>query len=214
MRFLLLVLHCFWFPPQVISLHIVSILDTSGTESCLLKLYSIVQSTAFPQRVRLYSLIMDSSIARSWNDTLFRVFPRIPHEMKLWEHCKPANFPNLTQKHFDKDHIYARFYLPQLFPVGKLIYLDNDIVVNADLTELFQNPLYGDIFASIIPKRYIHKVRDISFYKAIHNGRLIAESGCRHGVRNPPEIHLLSSWSFQQCFCCFQKNFKLCAYHQ
>ena len=87
--------------------------------------------------------------------------------MKLWEEVKPANFPNLTQRHFDRDHIYARFYLPQLFPVGKLIYLDNDIVVNADLMELFHNPLQGDIFASIIPKRYHHKVKINAKYLSV-----------------------------------------------
>ena len=156
---LLLVIPLLPLLPRVTSLHIVSILDASGTESCLIKLYSILQSTSSPLQVRLFSLVMDSSIAESWNTTLSRVFPLIPHEMKLWEDVKPTNFPNLTQRNFDRDHIYARFYLPRLFPVGRLIYLDNDIVVNADLMELFQNPLQGDIFANIIPKRYHHKVK-------------------------------------------------------
>lgn len=150
--------------PLVDSINIVSVLDATGVEACLLKLFSIFQSTTKPQQLRFYTLIMNSSIAQTWNRRMSTVFPGTTHEMKSWVDVKPTHFPQLSQRGFDTDYIYARFYLPLIFPVGKFIYLDNDIIVNADLDELFHNPLQGDIYASIIPKRYHHQV-NVVYYR-------------------------------------------------
>lgn len=55
----------------------------------------------------------------------------------------------VRKEKFEQDHIYARFYLPDIFPIERFIYLDNDVFVTADLAELSDTPLYGNIYTNI-----------------------------------------------------------------
>lgn len=48
----------------------------------------------------------------------------------------------LRHERFETELIYARFYLPLLFSkTARLLYLDNDIIVNADMSELASIPM-------------------------------------------------------------------------
>lgn len=71
-------------------------------------------------------------------------------ETKQWS--PPASMPKLRHRAFEKDFIYARFYLPEVFPrVNRFVYLDNDIIVNADISELHSEPLTTKSFPIPVP---------------------------------------------------------------
>ena len=95
--------------------------------------------------VRLYALTDFTSpdlaeLAAAMNDATFELVP-LAH----------AN----TFGHFPiRDHItagtYLRFLLPELLPdVGKIIYLDTDIIVHHDLAALYDTPLEGHALAAM-----------------------------------------------------------------
>eukprot|EP01033_Poteriospumella_lacustris_P004919 gene4919-3519_t len=48
----------------------------------------------------------------------------------------------LRNQSFDQPHIFARFYLPHIFAdLDSFIYLDNDVIVNTDITRFTQHPM-------------------------------------------------------------------------
>lgn len=121
---------------------IVSIIDHSSVPACLLKIHSIIQSSFDKSRLSFRFLLMPSPglTLQDWDKSFSLCFPQVRFETKPW--VRPPRLIQLSGTSFEKDVIFARFYLTDIFAdVKKFIYLDNDIVVTADLHELFSQRL-------------------------------------------------------------------------
>lgn len=119
---------------------IVNIVDDSSKLSCLTKIHSIIESCRRPVELRFKFLLMreTNTTLEAWNDAFRLCFPGISFESKVWK-MPDLLSTSLTQRNFDTDVIFARFYLPHIFQdIDRFIYLDNDIVVSVDLADLFQ----------------------------------------------------------------------------
>ena len=136
------------------SLEIFSIIDQYSVPSCLLKVHSVIESSLDKNGLSFKFLLMPSKnlSLELWDHSFAECFPSVRFESKLWD--RPARLGPLSGAHFEKDVIFARFYLPYIFPnVHKFIYLDNDIVVTADLYDLYAQRL---TVSRVIPNANIH----------------------------------------------------------
>jgi lipopolysaccharide biosynthesis glycosyltransferase len=132
----------------------VSIIDTGSALACMLKLHSIIEASSSRSFLSFKFLVIDNgdysnnrsldynhTHVANWNRVISRAFPDVQHyETKLWS--RPPTLAPLTGNFFEKDVIYARFYLPDIFPeCNRLFYLDNDIIVTDDLYNMANIPL-------------------------------------------------------------------------
>ena len=134
-------------PDQLIDRHVnVGVCLDARMVDAAIVLAASIKLHARPERpVRLFALtdfesVDLASLATAMNDSRFELVPI-----------------TCTNVHGDfpvRDHItagtYLRFLLPQLLPdVARLIYLDADIVVDRNLEDLFDTPLYGMALAAM-----------------------------------------------------------------
>lgn len=123
-------------------IHIVSILDESSRLSALIKTHSIIKSAFHVKQLVFHFLVFSSEnfTVDTWKSDFQKCYGDIQLNVAEWK--RPPLLNLLKRDKFEIDIIFARFYLPQLFPdAPRFIYLDNDIVVNCDLNELMFNPL-------------------------------------------------------------------------
>mmetsp|Transcript_23207 Transcript_23207/g.52033 ORF Transcript_23207/g.52033 Transcript_23207/m.52033 type:complete len:296 (+) Transcript_23207:157-1044(+) len=113
---------------------IVSIVDALSAPLCLLKIHSLLESSS--SDLSFNFLLMDPSIADSWDSAFKATFPSAQYRNRLWS--RPPSLVQSSNHTFDRDLIYARFYLPDIFPeLQRFIYIDNDAIVTADLGHLY-----------------------------------------------------------------------------
>jgi lipopolysaccharide biosynthesis glycosyltransferase len=121
---------------------IVSIIDESSVLSCLIKVHSIIQSSTDPSHLQFYFIVIQqkSKIIEKWMKSFKNCFPDMFIESKVWD--RPESLPPLHDRIFEIEIIFARFYIPHIFPfIDRYIYLDNDMIVTADLSNLYSFPL-------------------------------------------------------------------------
>lgn len=120
---------------------IVSIVDSRSVNQTLIKVHSIIESSYVPKYLRFRFLVIGDGLDDHIHEAFRSCFRGIFYEVKNW--ARPESLPPLSGKVFDVDYIYARFYIPEIFvDVNLYIYLDNDILVTADLArELIKFPL-------------------------------------------------------------------------
>jgi lipopolysaccharide biosynthesis glycosyltransferase len=146
LSYLILTWLCHYSFPRPI--HIVSILDESSRISALIKIHSIVKSAFFVKQLEFHFLVFPSEnfTVDVWKSDFQKCNNGVQFNVVEWK--QPPLLQVLKRNKFEIDIIFARFYLPHLFPeVPKFIYLDNDLVVNCDLNELMLNPLLIQEFA-------------------------------------------------------------------
>jgi lipopolysaccharide biosynthesis glycosyltransferase len=129
---------------------IVSIVDQFSLQPCMVKIHSIIESSKHKQDLRFNFLALTHDTVGMLEKSLL-CFNKINYVIKAW--TPSPTFPNVTSNGFDTDVIYSRIYLPQIFNVNKYIYIDNDIVVNADLWMLNQIPLEPLAISKYTPRR-------------------------------------------------------------
>ena len=132
---------------------IVSIVDQSSLFSCMVKVHSIIESSRHASLLRFYFLALDNNTVSELQLAL-DCFDDIVYNVQVW--LPSPTFPNISSKGFDTEVIYSRIYLPHIFNVNKYIYIDNDVVVNADLWELDQIPLIPVSISPYTPRRKQH----------------------------------------------------------
>lgn len=126
----------------VSQIEIVSIIDHFSVPACLLKIHSIIESAEDKLSLSFKFLLMPSQNLplQNWTTSFSACFPNVKFESQVW--VRPPRLLNLSGNNFEKDVIFARFYLVDIFPtLDKFIYLDNDVVVTADLYHLFAQKL-------------------------------------------------------------------------
>ncbi|RYG59137.1 hypothetical protein EON64_20545, partial [archaeon] len=120
-------------------LTVVSIVEGEGALlACLVKMHSIIMSSAHGKDIGFATLVLEDE-AR--NLTVLTVRARMlpcfegragPLVFAAW--APPNALAHLTQRGFDRSLVYARFYLPHLFPhLQRCVYMDNDVIVNMDI---------------------------------------------------------------------------------
>lgn len=134
---------------------IVSIVDSKSLPASLIAIHSVVASTS--NKIRWNVLMMPSNSTVAAQSLLMSLssacFPSVTLHTAIWK--APLSLLKLSNHQFDQEHIYARFYLPQAFPhLTRFIYLDNDVVTNADLTPLMTLPMIIGKALPIMKQKY------------------------------------------------------------
>lgn len=137
---------------------IVSIVDERSALACIIKIHSIVESSENASAINFRFLVMPGGnmTLQGWNQAITSCFPTIRMESVMWNNERLKPF--LSGEQFDREVIFARFYLAHIFcNSSKLLYLDNDIVVTDDLTKLYNTPMIAAPFQRSPPQ---HKPRN------------------------------------------------------
>jgi lipopolysaccharide biosynthesis glycosyltransferase len=148
--------------------NIASIVDASSSLACLTKVFSIIKSTKNKQSLHFKFLLMPGLSADAWKSAMdHSCFESVTSETKEWNKLTHihqrlsllGSKANINNVGFNAQHIFARFYLPVIFSdCDRLLYIDNDAVVTADLTPLFQRPMlvntFDEALLSLSPREY------------------------------------------------------------
>lgn len=163
-----------FFTPAITEfVDIISIVDESSVQPCMVKVHSIIESSRHKSDLRFHFLALTNSTIDELKTNL-ECFNSIIYSIKIW---KPSStFPNVTSNGFDSEIIYSRIYLPHIFNVNKYIYIDNDVVVNADLWQLYNIPLEPLSTSKYTPRRKSAIVPSTSTLKASHTSPKIVMS--------------------------------------
>lgn len=132
-------------------IHIILILDKSAIFYCLVNVFSIIYSTSNSNKLFFHFLIFDSESKHYLDEYFDNCHANIHYEIVNWASVTIQQ-QMLSSTGFDSWTIYSRIYLPMIFPVDKYIYLDNDIVINGDIAELFAQKLEPKSFRDLLPK--------------------------------------------------------------
>eukprot|EP01031_Cornospumella_fuschlensis_P026452 gene26452-31969_t len=132
---------CLCSAPSLLT--VVSIVDAASLLACMVKMHSIVIGSADARAVSFATLVVEDP---SRNFTLQLVQSLLvpcfetragPLLFASWR--APSALANLSERGFDRSLVYARFYLPQVFPhLRRCVYMDNDVVVNMDVLEMLR----------------------------------------------------------------------------
>lgn len=117
------------------SVNIVSIVDESSKLSCLAKIHSVISSSRRRTELSFKFLLINSSLStmESWDEGFKQCFPGFSFETKIWKRPRVDDSSDLD------DRLLARLYLANIFDdINYFIYLDNDLIVTADLLDLYQ----------------------------------------------------------------------------
>ena len=88
-------------------------------------------------------------------------------------------FPRIIKNHFSIAALY-RMFIPELLTLEKAIYLDSDIIVNLDITELWRIEL-GDKVLGVVPEIF-NKVNAPVAFNLVADGFVRAEDYFNSGV--------------------------------
>jgi lipopolysaccharide biosynthesis glycosyltransferase len=152
-------------------LSVVSVVDPNSMHVCLIKLHSIIESTgSLSNSIHSIENLRNSShkLNRKRILSVFQIPPIqsincnlgaagtelfrgktsclwLPLPLSQRSSLRPASLFNkvLRGDHkFSSALIFARFYLPHIFnETRRMVYLDNDLVVTADITKLLYTPM-------------------------------------------------------------------------
>lgn len=119
---------------------VISIIDSSSILSSHIKIFSTLKSCQRPRTLFFRFLVLDDLNLTRLESAYRGCFPDINVQFKKWE--RPVTLPPLLGQGFDAEYIYSRIYLPHIFhEVDRYVYLDNDVIVNVDITEVYFTPL-------------------------------------------------------------------------
>lgn len=124
------------------SINLVHIVDESSALMALINIHSVIKSSESSRGLLFHFIVITSGnfSVEQWNTAVETCNPEISYLSKEW--IRPEKLSTLEQRNFDKDVIYARFYIPRIFPdLDRFVYLDNDAVVNIDVAEIYFYPL-------------------------------------------------------------------------
>src|SRR6266536_3202217 len=95
--------------------------------------------------------VLDGGLSQSSRDTLASLFERIGKRARLdFVKADPSIFDKATLGPGQSHMAYCRILLPRLLDVPRLIYLDCDVLVFRDLSELFDLELsHGKVLAAV-----------------------------------------------------------------
>ena len=96
--------------------------------------------------------VLDGGLSQASRDTLARLIERIGKHARLdFVKADPSIFDKATLGPGQSHIAYCRILLPQLVDVPRLIYLDCDVLVFRDLSQLFDFELSAGKFVAAVP---------------------------------------------------------------
>jgi lipopolysaccharide biosynthesis glycosyltransferase len=130
-------------------MNIASAIDNTSATLSLIKTHSIIQSTANKQMLFFRFLVVDEALLEPYKLKFSKLFPGILVEYKLFN--APLIFSKFSNKNYERASVFARLFFPMAFPhVDRFLYLDNDIVVNADIADIYGFPLFNRLTRSLV----------------------------------------------------------------
>ncbi len=115
--------------------------------------YSVLAHTTTP--IDFY--VLDGGISKTSKQKIadsLKPFPNHTIRYADMSQMGLERFPNL--KHYTLNS-FSRYFIPELFPdLGKIIYLDADIIVKKDIAELYNQSLDGYPVGAVLEDFYIH----------------------------------------------------------
>src|SRR5882724_7989375 len=82
--------------------------------------------------------VLDGGVSRTSRDSLSRLIDRVGESVRLqFVTVEPSVFGKATPGPGQSHMAYCRILLPHILDVPRLIYLDSDVLVFRDLSELF-----------------------------------------------------------------------------
>jgi lipopolysaccharide biosynthesis glycosyltransferase len=136
----------------VAKLSIVSIVNPVSIHASLIKLHSIVESAADNLHFLDFKHLLFDGLSKQTWDTLFCdcFCERLTLAGATYESIQWASRPILKElvikegsHKFNTERLFARFYLPYIFKdSGRMLYIDNDAVVTADLSSFLSFSMY------------------------------------------------------------------------
>ena len=109
-------------------------------------LTSLLENCASPISVH----VLTADLSEDSENALRRLFAPFPNAELAVERVDDSMFKgiDMSKTHLSKETFF-RFLLPTLFPsLDKILYLDMDLIVRGDVTEIFGTPLDGALVAA------------------------------------------------------------------
>lgn len=133
--------------------NIVSAIDADSAALALIKAHSLIQSTERKQLLYFHFLTMSADVLEQSKAVFRMLFPETRVRFKLFE--RPKVFSKFSNKNYEKDVIFARLLVPILFEdLDTFLYLDNDIVANVDVEEVYSFPMFDRMSNSYVPTAF------------------------------------------------------------
>ena len=110
-------------------------------------LTSLLENCASPISVH----VLTADLSAASEDALRRLFAPFPNAELAIERVDDSVFKgiDMSNTHLSKETFF-RFLLPSLFPsLDKILYLDMDVIVRGDVSEIFDTPLDGALVAAV-----------------------------------------------------------------
>eukprot|EP01035_Chromulina_nebulosa_P036441 gene36441-49087_t len=157
-------------------------------------MHSIIKAAHYPKNLVFKFVIIDDSKANgltisTWNNMVAVLFPGIEIETKMWNSSSLPISGALRGDHFEKDVIFVRFYLAEIFSdVQKFIYLDNDIIVTMDIRDMYMYSMDQSCDSTAFHFSDPQHVADKSTDKQSRSFRTVAQTKDNAGrPQNPPQ---------------------------
>lgn len=131
------------------AVHIAMTLDAAYLRGVVAGILSILQHAACPENVVFHFMASDRE--SDLKDALMATFPYLRFKLYHFdENIVKEKISNSIRQALDQPLNYARSYLADILPacVGRIIYLDSDLVVVDDIAKLWETNLESHILAA------------------------------------------------------------------
>ena len=123
-------------------MNIVSVIDINSATLSLIKTHSLIENTNRKDELCFKFLVINQYVLELHKTYFTKLFPNTSVEYRLL--ALPSVFSKFSNRSYEKPSVFARLLIPTEFPnLSFFLYLDNDIVVNVDIAEVYHIPLYN-----------------------------------------------------------------------
>ncbi|CAK9317218.1 unnamed protein product [Citrullus colocynthis] len=129
------------------AVHVAMTLDTVYVRGSMAAVLSVLQHSSCPQNVIFHFVYSTSANASSLRATVSHSFPYLKFQLYPFDDEAASRLISTSiRSALDCPLNYARSYLANLLPtcVGRVVYLDSDLILVDDIAKLAAHPLGGD----------------------------------------------------------------------
>ncbi|KAD6119207.1 hypothetical protein R6Q59_025268 [Mikania micrantha] len=134
-------------PPTDTAVHVAMTLDATYLRGSMAAVLSIVQHSSCPQNIIFHFITSSSSNASLLRATISASFPYLNFQIYPFSDSSVAGLISTSiRSALDCPLNYARSYLAGILPpdVGKVVYLDSDLILVDDIANLAATPIGND----------------------------------------------------------------------
>ncbi|XP_076937881.1 putative galacturonosyltransferase-like 1 [Bidens hawaiensis] len=133
------------------TVHVAMTLDATYLRGSIAAIYSVVQHSSCPQNIIFHFITSSSTGASHLRATISTTFPYLNFQIYPFNDSTVAGLISTSiRSALDCPLNYARSYLAGILPphVGKVVYLDSDLVLVDDIAKLANIPLNDAVLAA------------------------------------------------------------------